>query len=107
MDDIKRFVQVEETLDQTVVTISGEPDHDQFGAVIDKVYELARSSSKDVKLDVSAVDFIPSTSLGALVALDKNVSSLGRQLTLAQPSPSLGELLEITGLDSILQVEAW
>ena len=105
MTDISRHLQVEHTPEKTVVSITGEPAPEQFAELVDRVYEIARQHSGDVKLDVGAIDFIPSTSLGALVALDKKIGALGRQLVLARPSESLGELLEITGLEDVFQVE--
>ena len=105
MSEILNCLQIEQTAQQTTVSITEAPDADQFAEIVDKVYELARHGSTNVRLDVGEVEFIPSTSLGALIALDKRIEVLGGKLILERPNAALCELLEITGLDSVLTVE--
>ena len=105
MSEILTCLRIDRTNEKTVVTVTESPDPDDFAEIVDKVYELARTGSTNVRFDVGEVEYIPSTSLGALIALDRRIEDLGGQLVLARPSPSLCELLDITGLDSVLTVE--
>ena len=53
-------------------------------------------------LDLSGVDFMDSLGIGALVALSKASEAHGRPFVIAETSPRVRRVLEVTGLG-----EAW
>lgn len=58
-----------------------------------------------VLLDLSAVDFIDSSGLGAIVSILKLIGSDG-DLTITGVGPRVGEALRLTHLDRVLRVAA-
>jgi anti-anti-sigma factor len=55
-------------------------------------------------VDVSGVTFIDSTGLGGLVQLSNLARSRGAELYLADPTPIVARLLELSGLRAVLPV---
>lgn len=53
-------------------------------------------------LDMSGVDFMDSTGIGALIELARSSEKLGRPFAVAEKSPRVRRVLEATGLD-----DAW
>lgn len=53
-------------------------------------------------LQMSAVEFIDSTGLGAVVRLSKRVREAKGKLSLAEPQPKILAMFELTRLDKIL-----
>lgn len=56
-----------------------------------------------VLLDLSAVDFVDSSGLGAIVSILKLIGS-GGDLTITGVGPRVGETLRLTHLDRVLRV---
>jgi anti-anti-sigma factor len=65
---------------------------------------LADAPEGDVILNMSNVDFIDSSGLGALVAINSHLARNGRKLILAGVMDNLLALLKITNLFSILTI---
>ena len=61
-----------------------------------------RHHGKNVILDLSRVDGIDAAGVGALIAL----RAAGIYLTLRNPSHPVSELLRVTQLDSVLEIDA-
>ncbi len=57
-----------------------------------------------VMLDLSGVDFIDSSGLGAVVSGLKNARQAGGDLRLVAPAPQVMMILKLTNLDQILSV---
>lgn len=55
-------------------------------------------------LDLSGVDYMSSAGLREIVSAVKKLNKQKGDLRLAQPSPRVMEVLELTGLDSALQI---
>jgi anti-sigma B factor antagonist len=58
-----------------------------------------------VHVDMSSVVFIDSTALAELVRLSRLAEGIGGTLVLRDPSVPVKVILELTGLDLVLQVE--
>ena len=58
----------------------------------------------EVRLDFGAVEFVESRELGALVVLNRRARDAGGRLTLVDVRPLVAAVLEVTRLDSILDV---
>jgi anti-anti-sigma factor len=69
--------------------------------------ELARASAgRDLHLDLSGLEYLGSTALGAFLTLDRAVKAGGGRLTLLNARPPVYEVFALTGLTSILDVQA-
>lgn len=94
------FVQSGTADGATVLHVVGEVDL----AVIEDLKTAVRSclaGSTAVAVDLSELEFIDSSGLGALVQLLKEATRDGAALTLTGVRPSTHRLLEVTGLTSV------
>lgn len=57
-------------------------------------------------LDLAGVTFIDSTGIGVLVQLAGDAADLQRAFTIAQPSPRVTRILEVTGLQQQWDIRA-
>lgn len=69
-----------------------------------QVKQIISQQATLVLLDLSRVEFVDSSGLGAIVAALKSLRSGGGELALCQPSDQVKTLLEITGLDRIIKI---
>ncbi|MEW5946226.1 MAG: STAS domain-containing protein [bacterium] len=65
---------------------------------------LPEDENKNLVLDFSGVDFIDSSGLGSLVAVNSHLLKKGKKLTLASVPENLMGLLKVTNLTSILDI---
>lgn len=71
----------------------------------DKMRELTDSGPDRVIVDMTTVDFIDSSGLGAVVASMKQVSS-GKKLELAALSPTVAKVFRLTRMDSVFTIHS-
>lgn len=68
--------------------------------------QLAREAAALVVVDLSGVEFMDSTGLGALVTANGRIAEAGGQLVIVRGSRQVQRLLKITGVDQRLQIVA-
>lgn len=73
-------------------------------ALTQQIKQIATQQATLVLLDLSKVEFVDSSGLGAMVAALKSLRSVGGELALCQPSDQVKTLLEITGLERIMKI---
>jgi anti-sigma B factor antagonist len=73
----------------------------EFGAKVDE----ALKASSVIRMDFKGVSYMASAGLRVLVSTQKKVSAAKGQFTLANVNEDVMEVLEVTGLDDILQFE--
>lgn len=66
--------------------------------------EYLASPEEDVILDVSEIDFLDSTGLGALVSIVRAFSNNEKRLILTSPPPIVLRTLELTGVSRVLEI---
>ena len=66
--------------------------------------QLTRLHGAEARLDFGAVEYIESRELGALVVLNRKVRDAGGRLALVNVRPFVAGVLEVTRLDTILDV---
>ena len=71
---------------------------------LERALAAAREEDPRLLLELSAVDFLDSTGLGALVGALKGCRRAGGDLRLAAPSPPVTRLLRLTALDRVFAV---
>lgn len=69
----------------------------------DRVRNLAAHAGAQVTLDLSPVDFMDSSGLGAVIAIFKSMPS-GRKLELVGLSPNVERVFRLTRMDTVLTI---
>lgn len=75
------------------------------GQLREKIRELMDKGKKHIVLNLAGVDFIDSSGLGELVRTHASVRSHGGQLKVANPSKHVHDLLKMTKIDRVLDIE--
>ncbi|RZU03250.1 anti-anti-sigma factor [Kribbella rubisoli] len=88
-----------------VIHLTGILDVRSVGDVRQTLNHLIDTSDGDVIVDLEEVDAVDATGLGLLVATHRRTQSLGRQLVLWHPLPSVIRILAVTRLHRVLKVE--
>ncbi len=91
--------------DQALVVTVMEPRIDAAIAIQfkDKVREATANSSDRVVMDLSRVDFLDSSGLGAVVAAMKLMGS-ERKLELSGLTPTVAKVFRLTRMDSVFTI---
>jgi anti-anti-sigma factor len=93
--------------DTVVATVAGDLD---MAATFRLEPELERISEdpgvRRLVIDLGGVEFIDSAGLGLLLATHDRIRSADMELQLANPSPSVRRMLELTGAGPELPVSA-
>ena len=84
------------------VTLRGELDLDRAGALAEELSSLAAQGATSVVIDVSGLNFIDSSGLRALLSAREQLEGAGASLRLAELSPAVDRVLEMTGTRSLL-----
>ena len=92
-----------------VLTVSGELDMHTSPALQDRLDslsgpEVARNIAPKIAVDLSAVPFMDSSSLGVLVVSNKGLQERGGRLALVGVDGSPKKVLSITGIDKVIPV---
>lgn len=95
-----------DTPDGVVVTLTGEIDYgnaDEVAVVVDDLFAQRRPAR--IRVDVAGVPFIDSTGLSVLISLYRAALANDAELVLADPTPFLVTLLQVTGLLELFPIE--
>jgi anti-sigma B factor antagonist len=95
-------IQVESSTDYVVCRPVGELDAYTVGQFRERLAELA--SSPRLLIDLSAVPFMDSAGLGALIGGIRRAREAGGDVAVACGRPTLTRLLHTTGFDRIVPV---
>lgn len=95
------------TTEPIVISAVGELDLSTVDSFRSTVMDaVGDSASSPVVIDLMQVTFIDSTTLSVLVGAHKQLSAQNRQLTIRTRQPLVLRLFDITGLTSLLKIEA-
>jgi anti-sigma B factor antagonist len=92
---------VERQPEHTVLRVSGDLDLETAPRLLAAV-EPHLSGAEDLTIDLSALNFIDSSGLSALIRINQRVAATDRRLAIIAPAPQVAKAFEITGLDQIL-----
>jgi anti-sigma B factor antagonist len=103
----KSKVTTRELGDATVMDIVGRIGLADGSAaqVRDAIRALVEQGKKHIVLNLAGVDFVDSSGLGELVRTHASVRGHGGQLKLVNPSKHVHDLLKMTKLDCVLDIE--
>ena len=89
----------------TLVELSGELDLECVPSLRNELRDIFVHGGEELRIDLSGVDFIDSTGLGALVWAWKQSRMFRMRFLVVSPSPEVARLLALSGLDRIFTVE--
>jgi anti-sigma B factor antagonist len=87
-----------------LVAVRGEIDlatQAEFRAALS---DLVVSGQTDLSIDLSGVEFIDSTGLGALIGARRRVHAFNGSLRLLSPSAQVRKVFEVTGLNKVFDI---
>jgi anti-sigma B factor antagonist len=87
------------------VYLSGEIDVSTANEVKENLINLISKQSADIKLDMTNLDYIDSTGLGALIGVLKRLKENDRDIYITNTKKNVRKIFNITGLDKIFKVE--
>ncbi|MFP5320085.1 MAG: STAS domain-containing protein [Acidimicrobiia bacterium] len=88
-----------------VVRVTGELDLQTAPELESRLLQLATDGANQVIVDMADTDFIDSTGLHALIVGVKELRGRGGDLVVRAPSPNTARLLQMSGFDTVVQVE--
>jgi anti-anti-sigma factor len=94
--------QLEVSIDGSSVVVTGDLDAHtcpKLDAALDPL-----PGSGDVEVDMSAVSFMDSSGLRALIGAHQTAESEERRVVVRKPSPPVARLIEVSGLSGHLHV---
>jgi len=86
------------------VSLTGELDLSRRPQLRDVVMAFRRSPAPNARVDLTAVTFMDSTGIGALVSLLKTAASRGGRVCLLGPSDRVARVLQVTGLLPLFEI---
>lgn len=93
--------------DVAIVDVSGRITLGQENFTLgETVRELVEKGNKKILLNLRDVGYVDSSGLGELVRICATVRNKGGQLTLVNPSERVSDLLQITKLSKVFDIEA-
>lgn len=101
-DDLLRFEFLPDGEDTLCVT--GELDVSTAAGLEHAAARAFDGQGGDFHLDVRAMTFMDSTGAQALLRLHRRLTGLGRRLVIVSPTRQVRLVLEILGLDQVLDV---
>ena len=100
---MNRVTVIEQVGGLHIMTLAGEVDAFNAPDLREEVHELlAQDSVKQLLIDLSAVTFMDSAALGAIVAALRRLRERGGELRLVAPRGNAARIFELTGLDAVL-----
>jgi anti-sigma B factor antagonist len=87
------------------VTLAGEIDLDRREELRTMVMGFRRSSAADVEVDLSAVTFMDSTGIGALLRMHRTADARRGTVTLVRPCDIVRRILELTHVDGLFKIQ--
>lgn len=85
----------------TIASVEGEIDSHNAGHFRTKMVSLLSESTSAMVIDLSGVQTLDSSGLGALLDARSRADEVGARITLVYDDPIVGRAIEIAGLDTI------
>jgi anti-sigma B factor antagonist len=86
--------------------VMGELDISSAPALEHAVSEALDGQGEEFRLDLSQLTFMDSTGAQTLFQLHKRVDGLGRRLVVVAPTDAVRMVLEILGLDQVINIQS-
>ncbi len=87
-----------------VVSVEGYLDGHTFGELEQRLEKLIASGRVRLVIELSKLSYIASSGVGVFINYHSQASAKGGNLQLVNPSPSVHEIFELLGLDSLFVI---
>ena len=104
-DDLVRFKFDQDGMAETLFVL-GELDIASAPALEHAVSRALNGQGEVFRLDLSQLTFMDSTGAQALLQVHKRAEGLGRRLVVVSPTHEVRMVLEVLGLDQMIDVQA-
>ena len=91
---------------EVLLCLAGELDLSDVAMLWEAAAGALNAAPSRLVLDVSAVTFIDSSILGALIRINRSAKEQGASFSLRQPPHVVTRLIHLSGLDEEIEVEA-
>jgi anti-sigma B factor antagonist len=88
----------------TLVSLKGEVDIYSIGKFRESIEERIKTQAPEIILDCTELSYMDSTGMGALIELRNKAKEMGQKLIMMNPRPNIKKLLNITGVDKIIEI---
>ncbi len=88
----------------SVISVSGEIDMYTAPKLREAVRQLTAEGRMHVAIDLTPTEFCDSTGLGVLIGARRRLTDAGGDLVVVCTNPRISKLLDLTGLDKVLDV---
>lgn len=95
-----------ETKEKTTLKLTGEIDIFTAQKLKDELYQAIDKAEKHIEIDLAGVTYLDSTGLGTFISGLKKTKEDGKLLKLIQANERVYRLFKVTGLNSVIEVEA-
>jgi anti-anti-sigma factor len=102
-DDLLRLELARNDTNETLY-VTGELDISTASALEHAVMRALDGQGGEFRLDVGGMTFMDSTGAQALLRVHRRITALGRRLVIRSPTPPVRLVLEILGLDQVMDV---
>ncbi|MEW2267046.1 STAS domain-containing protein [Streptomyces sp. NPDC047853] len=85
-----------------IVTLAGEIDH-HTGGQLRQALDLAGAVRPRIVIDMNRVTFMDSVGINILIAAHQDIAAAGGSLRLAAPTDAVSRVLQIVGIDQIIE----
>lgn len=94
----------EERHGEATLIVRGEIDISVADRFQEQLHELIEAAHSPAVIDLSALSFVDSSGLSALMSARKHAERKGVKLVLLAPSPFVRKVLDVTDLSSVFEV---
>jgi anti-sigma B factor antagonist len=97
-------LSLSEVGEYAVISVTGEIDMYTAPQLREAVRQLSSEGRMRVAIDLTPTEFCDSTGLGVLIGARRRLSDSGGSLVVVCANPRIRKLLDLTGLDKVLDV---
>lgn len=101
---MKIYIDTRKAGDWLIVKVFGEVDQANSPDLLDYLLTQAAGPDPAVAVDASALEFIDSSGLGALVSVRMELARRDREFAILDPTKPVARTLQVSGLDHVLRV---
>jgi anti-sigma B factor antagonist len=97
-------IDIKDSDAQVEVSIKGDIEMMTIKELKEKLFILGQNAEKDIKMDLSGVDYIDSSGIGVLISLMRMQKKKGKALKIDKASPNVVNVLQLSSLSDIFSL---
>ncbi|MFI8194107.1 STAS domain-containing protein [Streptomyces sp. NPDC085946] len=94
-------IAVTATGDIRMLTLAGEIDH-HTGETLQQALDITGTTRPRIVIDMRQVAFMDSSGINILITAHQHITQAGGWLRLAEPTPSVRRVLQLVGIDQLI-----